>query len=188
MVPFTWRGSLGSTYNYSVYGSQKSWIFHEHTNFELKTSKVEYIIVSIWFCDHLLSMQPSRKTWCSLAAILFGTKKWWSNFGPTKVYCLETNQLSTQSFSNVFLWECIISKGGSRGITRQSICWKHQETFMYQWSQWWIWIKDGLLYFKGLLYISLGPIWLKIIQMRHNLSTARHFGFNKTMKFILQDF
>ena len=50
MAPFTWRGS---TYNYSIYGSQKSWIFHEHTSFKSKTSKVEYIIVSIWFCDHL---------------------------------------------------------------------------------------------------------------------------------------
>jgi hypothetical protein len=48
--------------------------------------------------------------------------------------------------------------------------------------------KDGLLYFKGLLYIPPGPIRLKIIQMRHNLPTAGHFGFNKTMELISQDF
>jgi hypothetical protein len=48
--------------------------------------------------------------------------------------------------------------------------------------------KDGLLYFKGLLYVSPGPIRLKIIQMRHNLSAAGYFGFNKTMELILQDF
>ena len=33
---------------------------------------------------------------------------------------------------------------------------------------------DGLLYFKGLLYIPPGPTQLKIIQMRHDLPTARH--------------
>jgi hypothetical protein len=44
--------------------------------------------------------------------------------------------------------------------------------------------KDGLLYFKGLMYIPPGPTRLKIIQMCHDLSATRHFGFNKTMEFI----
>jgi hypothetical protein len=44
--------------------------------------------------------------------------------------------------------------------------------------------KDGLFYFKGLLYIPLGPTRLKIIQMRHDLPTVGHFGFNKTMELI----
>jgi hypothetical protein len=48
--------------------------------------------------------------------------------------------------------------------------------------------KDGLLYFKELLYIPPGPIRLKIIQMGHNLHAARHFGFNKTMELISRDF
>jgi hypothetical protein len=48
--------------------------------------------------------------------------------------------------------------------------------------------KDGLLYFKGLLYIPLGPTQLKIIQMSYNLPAAGHFGFNKTMELISQDF
>jgi hypothetical protein len=48
--------------------------------------------------------------------------------------------------------------------------------------------KDGLLYFNGLLYIPPGPTRLKMIQMRHNLPVARHFGFNKTMKLISRDF
>jgi hypothetical protein len=48
--------------------------------------------------------------------------------------------------------------------------------------------KDGLLYFKGLLYIPLGPTRLKIIQIRHDLHAAGHFGFNKTMELISRDF
>ena len=48
--------------------------------------------------------------------------------------------------------------------------------------------KDGLLYFKRLLYIPSGPIRFKIIQMSHDLPAARHFGFNKTMELISQDF
>jgi hypothetical protein len=44
--------------------------------------------------------------------------------------------------------------------------------------------KDGLFYFKGLLYIPPKPIRLTIIQMRHNLSAVEHFGFNKTMELI----
>jgi hypothetical protein len=47
---------------------------------------------------------------------------------------------------------------------------------------------DGLLYFKGLLYILPGPIRLKIIQMRHDLPTVGHFGFNKTMELLSRDF
>ena len=48
--------------------------------------------------------------------------------------------------------------------------------------------KNGLLYFKELLYILLGPIQLKIIQMRHSLPVIGHFGFNKTMELISRDF
>jgi hypothetical protein len=44
--------------------------------------------------------------------------------------------------------------------------------------------KDGLVYFKGLLYIPPGPIRLKIIQMHHDLPTDGHFGFNKTIELI----
>jgi hypothetical protein len=71
-MPFTWRGS---TYNYNKYGSQNSWILHERTSFKSKTSKVEYIIVSIWYCDHLPFKQPSGKAQCPLTTILFGTKE-----------------------------------------------------------------------------------------------------------------
>jgi hypothetical protein len=46
--------------------------------------------------------------------------------------------------------------------------------------------KDGLLYFKGLLYVFLRPTQLKIIQMRHNLFAVGHFGFNKTMELLSQ--
>jgi hypothetical protein len=48
--------------------------------------------------------------------------------------------------------------------------------------------KNGLLYFKGLLYVPLGPTQLKIIQMHHDLSASGHFGFNKTMELFLRDF
>jgi hypothetical protein len=44
--------------------------------------------------------------------------------------------------------------------------------------------KDGLFYFKGLLYIPPRPTRLKIIQMCHDLPTVGHFGFNKTMELI----
>jgi hypothetical protein len=48
--------------------------------------------------------------------------------------------------------------------------------------------KDGLLYFKELLYIPLGPIQLMIIQVWNNLPAAGHFGFKKTIELISQDF
>jgi hypothetical protein len=48
--------------------------------------------------------------------------------------------------------------------------------------------KDGLLYLKGLLYIPPEPTRLKILQMRHDLPTARYFGFNKMMELLSQDF
>jgi hypothetical protein len=48
--------------------------------------------------------------------------------------------------------------------------------------------KDGLLYFKALLYIPPRPIQFKIIQMCHDLPAVGHFGFNKTMKLISRDF
>jgi hypothetical protein len=47
--------------------------------------------------------------------------------------------------------------------------------------------KDGLLYFKKLLYIPLGPTRLKIIQMYHDFLVAGHFGFNKTMELISRE-
>jgi hypothetical protein len=48
--------------------------------------------------------------------------------------------------------------------------------------------KNGLLYFKGLLYVPPGPTRLKIIQMCHYLPAVGHFSFNKTMELILQKF
>jgi hypothetical protein len=48
--------------------------------------------------------------------------------------------------------------------------------------------KDGLLYFKELLYIPLGPMQLMIIQVWNNLPAAGHFGFKKTIELISQDF
>jgi hypothetical protein len=48
--------------------------------------------------------------------------------------------------------------------------------------------KDGLLYFKGLLYIPQRLTQFKIIQMHHDLSVAGHFDFNKTMELISQKF
>jgi hypothetical protein len=47
---------------------------------------------------------------------------------------------------------------------------------------------DGLLYCKGLLYVPPGPTQLKIIQIRHDLSIAGHFDFNKIMELISRDF
>jgi hypothetical protein len=48
--------------------------------------------------------------------------------------------------------------------------------------------KDGLIYYKGLLYILSEPIWFKIIQMCHDLPTVGHFGFDKTIELISKDF
>jgi hypothetical protein len=120
--------------------------------------------------------------------ILFSTKRGRSSFGPTEVYCFETNQLSTQSFINVFLWRCIIFKGGSKGITRWFICWIIRKCLRLNEVNDELKFNDGLFYFKGLLYISLGFIQLEIIQMRHNLFAVGHFGFNKTMELISRDF
>ena len=47
---------------------------------------------------------------------------------------------------------------------------------------------DGLFYFKGLLYIPPGLTQFKIIQMCHDLLVIGHFGFNKTMELISQNF
>lgn len=48
--------------------------------------------------------------------------------------------------------------------------------------------KDGLLYFKDLLYVPAGFSRLQVIQARHDLPSAGHFGFNKTMELISRDF
>ena len=47
--------------------------------------------------------------------------------------------------------------------------------------------KDGLLYFKELLYILLGPTRLKIIQIHYDLLVAVFLGFNKTMELISRE-
>jgi hypothetical protein len=39
--------------------------------------------------------------------------------------------------------------------------------------------KNGLFYFKEILYIPLGLTRLKIIQIRHDLLVVGYFGFNK---------
>lgn len=48
--------------------------------------------------------------------------------------------------------------------------------------------KDGLLYYKGLLYVPEGPLRLQVLQARHDLPAAGHFGFNKTMELLSRDF
>ena len=47
---------------------------------------------------------------------------------------------------------------------------------------------DGLVYFKGLLYVSSGPARLQTLQSRHDLPTTRHFGVNKTIELVSRDF
>jgi hypothetical protein len=49
-------------------------------------------------------------------------------------------------------------------------------------------IMDDLLYFEEHLYIPERPTCLWVLQARHDFPTARHFGFNKTLELISQDF
>jgi hypothetical protein len=44
--------------------------------------------------------------------------------------------------------------------------------------------QNGLLYCDGLLYVLSGLVWLQILQARHDIVGANHFGFNKTMEFM----
>ena len=83
MAPFTWESS---TYNYCIYGSQTFSIFHECTSFKSKTSKMEYIIVSIWFCDHLPSRPPQGNP---------DVLSWQSYFAPKKEIPFLNQQRST---------------------------------------------------------------------------------------------
>jgi hypothetical protein len=48
--------------------------------------------------------------------------------------------------------------------------------------------KNGLLYYKDLLYVPSGPLRLQVLQARHYLPSVSHFGFNKTMELISRDF
>ena len=48
--------------------------------------------------------------------------------------------------------------------------------------------KEGLLYYKDLLYVLSGPLCLQVLKARHNVSSVGHFGFNKTMELISCDF
>jgi hypothetical protein len=48
--------------------------------------------------------------------------------------------------------------------------------------------KNGLLYYKDLLYVPSGPLRLQVLQARHDLPLVSHFGFNKTMELISCDF
>ena len=47
---------------------------------------------------------------------------------------------------------------------------------------------DGLVYFKGLLYVPSGPARLQTLQSRHDVPTAGHFGVNKTIELVSTDF
>ena len=47
---------------------------------------------------------------------------------------------------------------------------------------------DGLVYFKGLLYVPLGPARLQTLQSRYDLLTTGHFGINKTIELVSGDF
>jgi hypothetical protein len=47
---------------------------------------------------------------------------------------------------------------------------------------------DDLFYFEERLYILEGPTRLRVLQARHDFSTVGHFGFNKTLELISQDF
>ena len=44
--------------------------------------------------------------------------------------------------------------------------------------------RDGLLYYKGLLYVPEGLCRLRVLQSRHDFPWAGHFDFNKTMELI----
>lgn len=49
-------------------------------------------------------------------------------------------------------------------------------------------VEGDLLYFEEWLYILKGPTQLQVLQSHHDFPTARHFGFNKTLELILQEF
>ena len=48
--------------------------------------------------------------------------------------------------------------------------------------------RNGLLYYEELLYVPEGLCQLRVLQSRHDFPTAGHFGYNKTMELISQDF
>jgi hypothetical protein len=47
---------------------------------------------------------------------------------------------------------------------------------------------DDVLYFEEHLYKPEGPTRLRVLQARHDFPVAGHFGFNKTLELISQDF
>ena len=49
-------------------------------------------------------------------------------------------------------------------------------------------VEGELLYFEEQLYIPKGPIRLRVLQSRHDFPTMEHFGFNKILEFVSQDF
>ncbi len=48
--------------------------------------------------------------------------------------------------------------------------------------------QNGLLYFDGLLYVPNGPTRLQVLQAMHDVLVVNHFGFNKTMELVFQNY
>jgi len=46
--------------------------------------------------------------------------------------------------------------------------------------------QKGLLYHDGLLYVF--DAWFQVLQIRHDALDVNHFGFNRTMELISQNY
>ena len=49
-------------------------------------------------------------------------------------------------------------------------------------------IRDGLIYFQGLLYVPNGAACLQVLQHRHDARLAGHFGIHKTADLVARDY
>ena len=49
-------------------------------------------------------------------------------------------------------------------------------------------VQDGLLYFRGLLYVPEGEARLQVLQHRHDTRLAGHFGIHKTADLVARDY
>jgi hypothetical protein len=48
--------------------------------------------------------------------------------------------------------------------------------------------QNGLFYCDGILYVFYGFVWFQVFQSKHDVLAIGHFGFNKAMESVFQNY
>ena len=78
MIIRTWRINISHE---DFNESQESAVFHDHEIIDALTDMISWVLVMIWFQDHILIWQARSEVWCTHMIItrLAHEHKWWIN-------------------------------------------------------------------------------------------------------------